>query len=214
MASIVYLHRAPKYKGVTLKQLKLTEKYFRWEKECIKNLPEMQLFEKYCGHSISELPDKDTIEYLRPFYERKHIEEKGDFDTYICMGLFEQVARMPKASQFVYWIMRNVINTENIPFGETHELSKEHLENLLEACNRVRRYAITTRVCNNPSNYSKSQEDYIVKKEIAHEILPIISFPWDYHSLYAFQIIRMIRILNDILSATNFETHTIYFTFS
>ncbi len=131
----------------------------------------------------------------------------------------EEVARFPKASQFLNWIMKNVLQTSEIPSGgDEYEISKEQLENLLEACIRTRRYGITyKRTRTHPSG--NKEHLYMVNTEVAKNILPLyekdgnLYFPSYYDIEYAQQIIDAIQSLNEILSTTNFDRHKIMFSY-
>ena len=219
MACIVYLIRAPRYEGISLEQIRLIESYLRWRKQCkIGSQYASSSFEEWGGHSLKELPPLEVIKYFKPFFDRKRIDDDDDINGYKCYGIFEQVARFPKASQFLNWIMRNVVRGDSIPFDGTYEVTREQLEQLLEACNQARRYGITyTQTIEHNDNYK--EHVYEVNEPIARAFLPILEreghlmFPYKYETLYAEQVITAIRVLNEILTTTNFETQTIYFSY-
>ena len=219
MACIVYLIRAPRYEGISFEQIRLIESYLRWRNQCkIGSKYASSSFEEWGGHSLKELPPLEVIKYFKPFFDRKCIDNDDDINGYKCYGIFEQVARFPKASQFLNWIMRNVVRSESIPFDGTYEVTREQLEQLLEACNQVRRYGITyTHTIEHNDNYK--EHVYEVNEPIARVFLPILErdsglmFPYAYESLYGKQVISAIESLNTILASTNFEQQTIYFTY-
>ena len=86
-----------------------------------------------------------------------------------------------------------------------YEVSKNHLENLLYACNNV-----TNGITNN-------NNQLIVDEVIAHETLPIMEqgglfFGVDsYNEIYAQQVIEVANIVSHILETTDFEKETVYF---
>lgn len=131
-------------------------------------------------------------------------------------GEYGEVARFPKSSQFLNWFMKNAIQTSEIPKDGEYEITKDQLENLLEACIRTRRYGIvyhSTKVYNSGSK----EHEYKVNEEVVKSILPLFEkdghlyFPYFYESLYAQQVIEAIQTLNEILSTTNFDIHKIMF---
>ena len=131
----------------------------------------------------------------------------------------EEVARYPKASQFLNWLMKNVLNTSEIPYGgDEYEISKEQLENLFEACIRARRYGITySRSAKFPDGFKIHKCK--VNEEVVKSILPLYEkdgnryFPYYYDEEYANQILEAIETLNAILSYTNFDRYKIMFAY-
>lgn len=134
-------------------------------------------------------------------------------------GEYGEVVRFPKASQFLNWLMKNVLNTSEIPYGgDEYEISKDQLENLLEACIRTRRYGIvyhSTKV----HKGGFEEHEYKVNEEVVRSILPLFEkdghlyFPYFYESIYAQQVIEAIQTLNEIISTTNFDIHKIMFAY-
>ena len=124
----------------------------------------------------------------------------------------QEVARFCKASQFGEWFVNYVYNGNWAMVKSPQKLSQEHLEWLLDVCNKTRRYGI---------QYIGTDEfdcdHYRVNKPIARTFLPIrqnldgeLFFPYAYDDHYAKQIIQGIQSLNTILSTTNFENDAIY----
>ena len=212
MACIVCLIRAPRYKDVSIEQIRLIDSYFQWRN--YRNIKEIS-FEKWGGHSVSEVPPLEVLKYFKPFFNRERIES-DDPSGYACYGIFERVARFVKATQFLNWMMRNVIRSNDIPFEGTYEVSREQLEQLLEACNRVRRYGIN-RIYIGEADEMYDEGVFEVNEAIARTFLPIldpggcIMAPYEYDSIYAGQVICAIRVLNEILATTNFQKQAIYF---
>ena len=218
MSSIVYLLRSPRYANISLEEIRLIESYLQWRHNCkIGSEYASTTFEKWCGHSLKELPPMAAIKYFKPFFERERFDDEDDINGYKCYGIFEQVGRFSKASQFYGWILKNVLGGDN---GAQHtsslELTKDQVEDLLEACNHVRRYAISITdvdihegICRNCN--------YKVDEPTARKILPIMElggelmFPYAYDSNYAKQVIAAIKVLNEIVLTTDFDTQAIYF---
>ena len=214
MSSVVYLLRAPRYVNISFEEIRLIESYLQWRHNCqIGSEYASTTFEKWCGHSLKELPPMDAIKYFKPYFERERIDDKNDVEGYKCYGIFEQVGRFGKASQFYGWILKHVLSDDEEAHISSVELSKDQLECLLDSCNRVRRYAFKIAAKDTHRRYCQ----YEVNETIARDILPIMEidghlmFPYAYDANYAKQVISAIKVFNEILTTTDFETQTIYF---
>lgn len=219
MACTVYLIRAPRYEGISLEQIRLIESYLTWRRQCEKGSQyAAESFEKWCGHSIKKLPSKEVIGYFEACYNYPKIGCRDEVEGYEGYGLFEELVRFTKASQFLNWFMQNVLRTKAIPFDKTYALTRKQLEQLLDACNQVRRYGITyIRTMEHKNGYKETV--FEVDEPIARVFLPIMEnegelmFPYEYGSGYAEQVVYAIKALNELLASTNFETQTIYFRY-
>lgn len=196
----MYLTRAPRYKGTTMTTIKLMESYFNWlhEKE-IGSRYAADTFEKWCGHSESELPSDDVVSYYKRFWE-----ECGKSNSWI-----EQVARLVKTNQIFNWFIENVMD-EKIDNGY-YEVGREQIECLLNKCKRI----IDSLVLVGKNQYN--DDEYTVDERVAKELLPLMEKrghffgPTEYNNLYANQIVEAANILENILTTTDFEQQTIYF---
>lgn len=215
MSSIVYLLRAPRYANLSIKEIRLIESYLQWRHNCkMGSQYASTTFEKWGGHSLKELPPMDAIKHFKPYFERERFDDEDDVEGYKCYGIFEQVGRFGKASQFYGWVLQHVLNdNKDTIHASSVEVSKDQLENLLDACNRVRRYAFKII----EADIHRKNCKYEVNEAIACEILPIMEinghlmFPYAYDANYAKQILSAIKVFNEILSTTDFEKQTIYF---
>lgn len=210
MALIMYFTRAPRYKNTTIKEIQLIESYLRWQHEKeIGSRYGSDTFEKWNGHSESELPDKDAIEYYKSFLTQKkmHVEGIGEVE---CRSIFEQLARIVKANQIFNWFIKNVMN--NKIDKDYYEVTKEQLKDFLNTCNRVKDSFVFLK-----KNEYTNKNEYTVNKEVAKELLPLMEEKGyffgssEYNALYADQVIKAINTVNNILTTTNFENQTIYF---
>lgn len=200
MALIIYLTKAPRYKNTTVKEIKLIESYFRWkhEKE-IGSKYATDTFEKWCGHSETELPNSDVVDYYKTFL----IKDNENYD------LFERLGRFVKANQIFNWFIKNVMNGE--VNQEYYTITKEQLENLLCVCRKVR--SGFTFLKKNKYN----EDEYVVDESVAKDLLPLMEKKGhffgtnEYNNLYASQVIDVINILDNILKTTNFDKETVYF---
>ena len=211
MACSLYFYRAPKYKNLSFADIRLVESYLRWQNENIHNGKHAcNTFEEWDGHSLSELPSVEAIEYYRPFLKQTPSKVAYLPTEYRCLGIFEQMGKLTKASQFVNWFKTNTC--EQIDDLYAHEVSLNDLENLLEACNYTRKHCIRFI---EQSKYGEST--YSIDEKNAALLLPILrgksmnlSFPYMYGDAYAEQIIHCIHMLNCILSTTNFDKQAMF----
>lgn len=196
MALTMYLTIAPRYKNTTVKEIQLIGSYFNWlhEKE-IGSKYAVDTFEKWCGHSEIELPNKDILDYYKTFWNSGN--------------LFKQAARIVKANQIFNWFIKNVMN-ETID-SDYHEVNKEQIECLLNKCKKI----IDSLVFVEKNKYN--EDEYTVDEGVAKELLPLMENrgyffgPIEYNNLYANQIIAIANILENILTTTDFKQQTIYF---
>lgn len=210
MALIMYLTRTPRYENITIKDIQLIESYFRWQHEKeIGSKYASDTFEKWCGHSVNELPNNEILEYFKPFYSKRtvYIEGIGRAESYsIC----EQTARLVKTNQIFNWFTVNVMN--NNVDKEYYEVSKVKLEALYEACQKVKdKFTLLGK------NQYSNENEYAVDEQTANELLPVMKEvgyffgPSEYNELYADQIIKTMNIISEILSTTDFNNQAIYF---
>lgn len=209
--SLSFFYRVPQYGDVAIDTIALMSSYFSWQKDIEQQTTyASSSFEKYCGHSETELPPSEVLEYYRPFWDRR--VENEDVCAYQCWGFFEQLFRMGKAYQIPFWIMRNVCHTDKLPSEQYIRFSRDQLEQLLFDCQIVRRYGI--------SFVEKGEFDwhrYNVNAAVCDSVLPMMKYegnylaPYYYDSNYANEIVYLIRALNEILATTNFSKEAIYY---
>lgn len=210
MALIMYLTKAPRYKNTTIEEIKLIESYFHWQHEKeIGSRYGGDTFEKWCGHSETELPNSDVVDYYKEFLTKKttYVEGVGNEEHY---SLFTQMARFVKANQILNWFVRNVM--DNKLDNEFYEVSKEQLEGFLTTCNEVKDSFTFLRT----NEYTK-EDEYEINEDIADRLLPLMKEKGyffgsiRYNDLYAEQVIDAANIVKNILDITDFEKETIYF---
>lgn len=205
MACSLYFFRSPKYKNLSFRDVRLIESYLRWQ-----NKNTSKTFEQWGGQSLSELPSVEAIEYFRPFFNRAPSELENAPNEYECFGIFEQMGKLTKASQFINWFKTNgYVSIDDLC---AHEVSLSDLENLLDVCNNTRKNCIRFL-----ERKPYGEVIYDVDESNAALLLPILpgkgemlSFPYEYGNAYAQQIIHCIHILNCILTTTNFDKQTIF----
>lgn len=216
MALIMYLTKAPKYQNIMTdeyetiprKDIELIDEYFTWKMVRSEGGNAGNSLMEWCGVPQSELPHKYVINYYNEFFTLKSFYEEyvGQTKEYT---IFDQLARLVKANQIFNWFIKNVMNDK--PDAEYHEIAREQLVELLDACINVR----------NGFTLIEHDEDdgdtYAVNEEIAKAFLPIMEEQGyffgtkQYDANYARHIVEMIDILENILNTTDFEKETVYF---
>ena len=198
MALIMYFTRAPRYEGVDAEDIKLIESYLNWQREiAIGSKYASKTFEQWCGHSETELPDKNIIDYY-----------KSNFDTHI--GLFEELAKLVKQNHIFNWVVQNI--THGKLDNSHYELTESQLNKLLEACEKVEDGFTPIGI-----NQYTHENEYEVDSSIAKEILPLMEKKGyffglsTYNNSYAQAVINTAEIIRNILDTTDFDKQTVYF---
>lgn len=216
MALIMYLTKAPRYQNIDTdeyetvprKDIELINKYFTWKMVRSEGGNAGNSLKEWCGIPQSELPHKYVVNYYREFFTPKSFYEEyiGQVTEHT---IFDQLARIVKANQIFRWFVENVMS--NTPDTAHHEVAKEKLEDLLDACKRV---SEGFTLIGHDDYYG---DRYSVDEELAKTFLPLMeergqSFGTrEYDSNYARHIMQVSDILNTILTTTDFEKETVYF---
>lgn len=193
MALIMYFNRAPRYDGITAKDIKLVESYYAWKKErALGGSYSCDTLEEWCGVPESEMPHKYVVNYLLDFMSSKEMYVEGIGETERD-SIFEQMARIANAPHILKWFVDNVMDGK--ADTEYHEVTGEQLALLLRKC----------------LNIAASAVEDIAK--CAKETLPLPGDVNDeaYDEFYMSKITEIFDALNSILNTTDFEKQTIYF---
>ena len=216
MALVMYLTRVPSYENTTVEEIKLIELYLSWQhQKKIGSKYASDTFEKWCSHSESELPNKEVIDYYRPFWTTKHMymEMVGNVEG---RSIFDQLARFVKSNPIFNWFYDNVLD-HKLDKGY-HKVTREQLEKILNICIKVKNDGIVL-IKKNKHGIDELNE-YRVDENIAKDLLPTYNNakgyfgPDKYENFYAYQVINAIDIVNNILKTTDFESQTIYLNFT
>lgn len=199
MAIIMYFNRAPRIEGVTAKDIKLVESYYAWKKERALDGPySCDTLEEWCGVPETEMPHKHIVNYLLDYMSPKkmYVEGIGEQER---DSIFEQLARIANAPHILKWFADNIMDGN--ADTEYHEVTMQQLMALGGSCMIVSYY----------SQYDG--ERYIVDKAYAEKELPLMGEVSDdaYDDFYMEKVMETAKMVNDILSTTDFETQTIYF---
>lgn len=221
----MYLNRMPRYKNTTANEVSAIENYLDWMEAKADNDKNANCtMKEWCGVDESELPNKDVIEFYKPFYTKRY----STWDTEHKYGynrIMEQVG---------YWRKANVIHNffvENVQDGYDdckyhHECTQEVLEDLLDRCKKVLTGSIMMLgKVKNGQHYvgGKWIDDMelgkiIINPEIAKELLPSCDGFFfgncEYNQWYMQDIEDTIEIIEDILKTTNFKTQMLFYVSS
>jgi hypothetical protein len=190
------------YETIPREDIVLIDKYFNWKKAKAEGKDCGDTLKEWCGIPESKLVHKYVVNYYNDFYVEKTMyhEYMGEVEVY---SVFDQLARIVKANQIFNWFINNVMS--GVANNDYYEVTKEHLENLLKICNKVK------------NSFTNNDGEYIVNAEVAEENLPLmkergIFFGTStYDNNYATHVIEMVNIIDNILSTIDFEKETVYF---
>ena len=190
----MYLNKMPRYKKVTADQICAVENYFEWlRKKEEGNEYANCTFKGWCGYDLSDLPDVETIEYLRQFYKVTY----SGWDTekkWPWHRIHEQVGYWRKANQIHAWFVEHV--QDGIDDCDYHrEVTKEILEELLDTCHEV--------LCN---------------PDLAELRLPtqcgFFFGGTEYDEYYMQDLKNTMDIITQVLETTDFEKEMLYYVSS
>ncbi len=211
-----YLYRMPRYKNTTASEVSAIENYLDWQKtknECT--------LKEWCGVDLREMPVLDVIEYYTQFYNTKYYywdtEHKYGHD-----GIMEQIGYWRKSNQIHNWFVNHVQNGEDD--CEYHDpVTKEILEELLDTCKTVLESCVMTigkiqngeRLVNGKWEPIYEDGKVVIDTSVAEELLPSCSGFFfggtGYDEWYVRDIADTIKILEEVLATTDFETQMVVY---
>jgi hypothetical protein len=216
----MYLERAPRYKSVSIQQIKAIEGYFEW-----KDNEKAQKFtlKEWCGVAKKDLPSKEVRDYYK-----KHLTDKYYFwdneKEYGHKAICEHVGYWRKANQIHRWFVENVQDYED-DCGY-YEVDREQLEQLLDACHLIKsqcklvdgKVKVGEHIENGEwvTDYADGQT--IDNPKSAEECLPtqggFFFGSTDYDEWYMRDIDETIDIITKVLDETDFDTQMVVYTSS
>lgn len=203
-----YLYRMPRYKGATVHDVYAIEQYLGWQriKEEGNEYADCNTLKEWCDIDDSELPSQEVIDYYKQFYTKCY----SDWDTehkYGWYSIMKQVGYWRKANEIHNWFVENVQDGED-DCDYHNECKREILEDLLHTCKTVLDSCATT--------YRDGQ--VVIDSSVAEELLPRCRgffFGGDgYDEYYVSDIVDTIKILEDVLATTDFETQMVFYVSS
>ena len=200
-----YLYRMPRYKGATVHDVHVIEEYLNWQREKAEGNKyfNCNTLKEWCDIDDSELPSKEIIEYYKQFYTKCY----SDWDTehkYGWYSIMKQVGYWRKANEIHNWFVENVQDGDD-DCDYHNECTRGILEDLLHTCKTVLDSCATT--------YRDGK--VVIDSSVAEELLPRCRgffFGGDgYDEYYVSDIVDTIKILEDVLATTDFETQMVFY---
>ena len=200
-----YLYRMPRYKGATVYDVHVIEEYLNWQRTKAEGneYADCNTLKEWCDIDDSELPSQEVIDYYKQFYTKCY----SDWDTehkYGWYSIMKQVGYWRKANEIHNWFVENVQDGED-DCDYHNECTREILEDLLHTCKTVLDSCATT--------YRDGQ--VVIDSSVAEELLPRCRgffFGGDgYDEYYVSDIVDTIKILEDVLATTDFETQMVFY---
>lgn len=221
-----YLYRMPRYKGVTVHDVHAIEEYLNWQREKAEGneYADCKTLKEWCDIDESELPSQEIIDYYKQFYTKCY----SDWDTehkYGWYSIMKQVGYWRKANEIHNWFVESVQDGEDD--CEYHnECTRGILEDLLHTCKVVFDSCATTyskihiedRATENGLEPIYTDGQVLIDSSIAEELLPRCRgffFGGDsYDEYYVSDIVDTIKIIENVLATTDFETQMVFYVSS
>ena len=203
-----YLYRMPRYKGATVHDVHAIEEYLNWQRKKAEGneYANCNTLKEWCGIDDSQLPNKEVIEYYKQFYTKCY----SDLDTehkYGWYSIMKQVGYWRKANEIHNWFVENVQDGDD-DCDYHNECTRGILEDLLHTCKTVLDSCATT--------YRDGK--VVIDSSVAEELLPRCRgffFGGDgYDEYYVSDIVDTIKILEEVLATTDFETQMVFYVSS
>ena len=200
-----YLYRMPRYKGATVHDVHVIEEYLNWQRTKAEGneYADCNTLKEWCDIDDSELPSQEVIDYYKQFYTKCY----SDWDTehkYGWYSIMKQVGYWRKANEIHNWFVENVQDGDD-DCDYHNECTRGILEDLLHTCKTVLDSCDTT--------YRDGQ--VVIDSSVAEELLPRCRgffFGGDgYDEYYVSDIVDTIKILEDVLATTDFETQMVFY---
>lgn len=218
----MYLSRMPRYKDVTPGEIDIIESYFSWLDAKDRGSEYAQgSFKDWCGHDESELPDNDAIDFFRSYY----VARFGAWDTekkYPYYHIMEEVGYWRKANEIHAWFVNHMQDGED-DCCYHDEVTKEDLEELRDTCIEVLEKSVMMlgQVKNGATLIDGEWVDnlepgkVIINPAVAEELLPTQSGFFfggtDYDEWYVRDLQYTVKMINEVLATTDFETQMLYY---
>ena len=195
----------PRYKDTTVRDVHAIEEYLNWQRFKAEGneYANCNTLKEWCGIDDSQLPNKEVIEYYKQFYTKCY----SDWDTehkYGWYSIMKQVGYWRKANEIHNWFVENVQDGDD-DCDYHNECTRGILEDLLHTCKTVLDSCDTT--------YRDGQ--VVIDSSVAEELLPRCRgffFGGDgYDEYYVSDIVDTIKILEDVLATTDFETQMVFY---
>lgn len=187
------LCKMPRYKNATPEDVSMVEAYLDWE-AAKKADPEYTncTFKEWCGKDVdfNDNTVNEMIDFYSQFRERKY----ADWDTdkkYGHFRIIDEVGYWRKANHIHNWFVEHVQDGED-DCKYHNEVTKEDLEELLDACNEV-----------------------LCDPDMAPQLLPtqcgFFFGSTEYDEWYMNDIRNTVDIITKVLETTDFNSEMLYY---
>lgn len=215
----MYLERYTRFKDTTPQQICAVENLLSWRHRPQKYKKDS--LERWSGMKKSDLPAKEVIDFYAPLYIHRHsywdTDKQFGFDR-----ISESVGYWRKANAIHRWFVENVQDGED-DCDYHREVTAEDLKELRALCIDV--------VENSPMMAGKIQNGYhfvngemqpcmedgklVIDPSYAEELLPTESGFFfggtNYDEYYIADLVETIKICNEVLESTDFDTQMVYY---
>ncbi len=214
----MYLERAKRIDGATVKEIRIAEEFFGWAVDAYKEYT----MEEWCGIPENEVNKKVVINYIDE-YKTRYCTWDTEHE-YGHSRIFDEVGYWRKANQIHAWFVKNVQN--GYDDCKEYEVSEEQLEELLDICKRVKDSSklVKGKIANGETYKNGRWEtvwedgEYIEDPTIAKELLPTASGFFfggtEYDQWYMEDINHTIDVLTKVLEETDFDKEIITYSSS
>lgn len=216
----MYLDRFPRYRGTTAAEIDVIGEYFGYQERSEKYASDD--FETWCGHTMNELPGQKTIDFYRPFYQQRY----ASWDTEHKFGfsrINENIGYWRKANAIHQWFVDNVQDGED-DCQYHREVTEDDLIELRDLCIDVVEHSpLAIGKIKNGDQWTPDAgwqpiiEDgkYVLDPAYAKEHLPTQSGFFfgneEYNEWYIDGLLKTIKICNEALETTDFDTQMLYY---
>lgn len=217
----MYLYRANLH-GHSLRQACLVENYLDLQKWNTDNPDKTYSLMEWCHQDPAEI-DPTALKDLEPEFKLGYAywDDRKKYGHY---RIFQQCGYWRKANQIHNWFVKNVQN--DVDDCETYIVTKEQLEELKYVCEQLlSKIEMQDAKIQNGSRYVNGEMELIMEDgktvanpEICAELLPsqggFFFGSTDYDEYYVQDIKSTVKILDEVLSETDWETETICYSSS
>ena len=216
----MYLSKAKRVEGASVKDIDMAEEYFGWLLRSSKYAD--STLKSWCGVDKDEV-NMELVDAYRSEYQNRYYAWDREKE-YKHLGLWDGVAYWRKANQIHRWFVENVQG--GVDDCGTYEVTREDLQELLDCCIKVKdaSHLVKGNVKNGMSLEGGEWKEVIVEGEIiedpsvANELLPTGSGFFfgstEYDRWYLDDVEYTIKAIEDLLATTDFRNEIVAYTAS
>ena len=216
----MYLKRYPRYRHCTANDIDVVSSYLDYLERPAEYAQDT--LEQWCGVRDDELPSSAIIEHFKPYFTTKYYYWDDEHD-YPHKYIAEQIGYWRKANAIHQWFVDNVQDGED-DCDYHREVTEEDLIALRDLCVDVINHSPMALgkiqngwSCGPDGEIQKHLEDgkYVIDPSYAAEHLPthhgFFFGNEEYNQWYIADLLETIKICNEVLDTTDFNTQMIYY---